>query len=132
MAFPPAILRANRPDPTHREPAPDADQSPWALLTRHARCVDAGLDPDHWFPVSAEEGKARQEAAEAIAICDSCLVRSLCLGLSLRYWDIGQHGVWGGLVATERARLRRRITPDHNGCGGAPAQATVVESERCR
>jgi hypothetical protein len=31
-----------------------------------------------------------------------------CLALSLRHWDIGQHGVWGGLVAAERAALRRR------------------------
>lgn len=23
--------------------------------------------------------------------------------LSLRYWDIGQHGVWGGLIPAERA-----------------------------
>jgi hypothetical protein len=94
MASPPAILRANRRDPTHRAPYPCADQSPWALLTRHARCAGAGLDPDQWFPASAEEGKARQEAAEAIAICNSCLVRAPCLALSLRYWDIGQHGVW--------------------------------------
>ena len=82
MASTPAILRANRPDPTHRAPDPRADQSSWALLIRHARCAGAGLDPDQWFPVSAEEGKARQEAAEAIAICNSCLVRARCLALS--------------------------------------------------
>jgi len=29
--------------------------------------------------------------------------------MSLRYWDIGQHGVWGGLVSAERATLRNRI-----------------------
>src|SRR5216683_4742939 len=33
------------------------------------------------------------------------------LALSLRHWDIGQHGVWGGLVAAERAALRRRRHP---------------------
>jgi hypothetical protein len=26
--------------------------------------------------------------------------------LSLRHWDIGQHGVWGGLVPAERGALR--------------------------
>jgi hypothetical protein len=31
---------------------------------------------------------------------------TLCL--SLRRWTIGQHGVWGGLVAADRAALRRR------------------------
>jgi hypothetical protein len=36
-------------------------------------------------------------------------VRGHCLTLSLQHWDIGQHGVWGGLVAADRARLRRRV-----------------------
>ncbi len=49
---------------------------------------------------------ARQEAAAAIAVCSTCLVRGQCLALALRHWDIGQHGVWGGLVAADRAQLR--------------------------
>jgi Transcription factor WhiB len=85
-----------------------ADQVSWARVIRHAQCADAGLDPDQWFPVSAEAAKARQEAAAAIAICTTCLVRARCLALSLRHWDVGQYGVWGGLVAAERAQLRRR------------------------
>ena len=76
-------------------PGSSADQPSWAGLIRHARCADAGLDPDQWFPVSTEAAKARHEAAAAIAICGSCLVRAGCLALSLRHWDIGQHGVWG-------------------------------------
>jgi hypothetical protein len=36
-------------------------------------------------------------------------VRAECLALSLRHWEIGQHGVWGGLVAAERAALRCRM-----------------------
>jgi hypothetical protein len=43
-----------------------------------------------------------------IAVCMACPVRALCLELSLRYWDVGQHGVWGGLVPAERTRLRHR------------------------
>jgi hypothetical protein len=39
-------------------------------------------------------------------VCTTCLVRAECLELSLRHWDIGQHGVWGGLVAAERAAWR--------------------------
>jgi hypothetical protein len=85
------------------------DQASWARVIRNARCADASLDADQWFPVSAEAGKARQEAAAAIAVCSTCMVRAQCLALSLRHWDIGQHGVWGGLVAAERAALRRRI-----------------------
>ena len=80
----------------------------WALVIRHARCSDSGLDPDQWFPVSADTGRARLEAAAAIAICATCPVRGQCLTLSLRHWDIGQHGVWGGLIAADRALLRRR------------------------
>ena len=86
-----------------------AVQVSWAQVIRNARCADASLDADQWFPVSAEAGKARHEAAAAIAVCSTCLVRAQCLALSLRHWDIGQHGVWGGLVAAERAALRRRI-----------------------
>jgi hypothetical protein len=85
------------------------DPALWVLVIRHARCADDGTDPDQWFPLSADPGRARQEAAAAIAICTACPVRSHCLTLSLRHWDIGQHGVWGGLVAADRARLRRRL-----------------------
>ena len=77
-----------------------------ALVIRHARCSDGSLDPDQWFPVSADPGRARQEAAAAIAICATCPVRGHCLTVSLQHGDIGQHGVRGGLVAAGRARLR--------------------------
>jgi hypothetical protein len=79
-----------------------------ARVARQARCADSGLDPDQWYPVSTEPAQARHEAAAAIAVCTSCPVRAQCLELSLRHWDIGQHGIWGGLVATERAHLLRR------------------------
>ena len=88
-----------------------ADQALWLRVIRYARCADASLDADQWFPISAEAGKARQEAAAAIAICATCSVRAQCLALSLRHWDIGQHGVWGGLVPADRAALRRRKHP---------------------
>jgi WhiB family transcriptional regulator, redox-sensing transcriptional regulator len=87
---------------------PSADRALWARVIRHAGCAGSSLDPDQWFPVSMEVGKARQEAAAAIAVCTTCLVRAECLALSLRHRDIGQHGVWGGLVAAERAALPRR------------------------
>jgi hypothetical protein len=87
----------------------------WARVIRQARCANSGLDPDEWFPVSIEPAQARHEAAAAIAVCTICLVRAQCLELSLRHWDIGQHGVWGGLVAADRARLRHRLLGDHRG-----------------
>jgi transcription factor WhiB len=95
-----------------RMPGRRAEPASWALLTRYAQCSDSGLDPDQWFPVSADPGRARQEAAAAIAICATCPVRGHCLALSLRHWDIGQHGVWGGLIAADRARLRHRALAD--------------------
>jgi hypothetical protein len=96
-------------------PGPLTNQALWALVVRNARCADGRLDPDEWFPVSAGTGKARQEAAAAIAVCTACRVRGECLALSLRHWDIGQHGVWGGLVAADRAQLRRRLAVGHTG-----------------
>jgi hypothetical protein len=44
-----------------------ADQASWIRVIRHARCADASLDPDQWFPISADAGKARQEAAVSSA-----------------------------------------------------------------
>jgi hypothetical protein len=95
--------------PRGREPsAQPADRALWARVARKARCADGRLHPDEWFPVSSQAKTARREAAGAIAICTACPVRDQCLELSLRLWDIGQHGVWGGLIAAERAALRRR------------------------
>ena len=96
----------------------------------HAGCADAGVDPDEWFPVSVEAGRARREAAAAIAVCDGCVVRAECLALSLRHWDVGRHGVWGGLVAAERAELRRRIAAGRGGGGGAVAGVVVTVPAR--
>jgi hypothetical protein len=64
------------------------------------------------FHLAAGPAQARQEAAAAIAICTTCPVRGHCLTLSLQHWDIGQHGVWGGLIAADRARFRRRMAAD--------------------
>jgi hypothetical protein len=89
-------------------PAQLTDRALAAEVTGKARCADGTVDPDEWFPVSTEAEAARREAAGAIAVCTACPVRGACLELSLRYWTIGQHGVWGGLVAADRATLRRR------------------------
>ena len=94
---------------------PLTDPGLWAQVARYAGCADSSLDPDEWFPVSIEPALARREAAAAIAVCTRCQVRTQCLALSLRHWDIGQHGIWGGLVATDRAHLRRRWLAGHRG-----------------
>ena len=87
---------------------PCTDRALWMRVIRYARCAGSSLDPDRWFPVSVEIDRARREAAAAITVCTTCLVRAECLTLSLRHWDIGQHGIWGGLVAAERAALPHR------------------------
>ena len=97
-----------------------------ARVARRAWCADSGLDPDEWFPVSIEPARARHEAAAAIAVCTSCPVRAQCLELSLRHWDVGQHGVWGGLVATDRAHLRRQWPGDHRGRRGTAVSGMIV------
>src|SRR5262249_54404435 len=113
-------LLSHRPAPAPRSPAISHDylatsapglftaDAPGTQRATAARCADSGLDPDEWFPVSAAADMARQEAAAAIAVCMACPVRVQCLALSLRHWDTGRHGVWGGLVAADRAQLRRR------------------------
>ena len=104
----PAVNRATGELPYPAVASPVTDQALWARVISHARCTGSSLDPDQWFPVSVEIDKARREAAAAITVCTACVVRAECLVLSLRHWDIGQHGVWGGLVAAERAALPRR------------------------
>jgi WhiB family redox-sensing transcriptional regulator len=88
---------------------PFPDQFLWVQVIRHASCATSRLDPEDWFPVSVEIGKARHEAAAAIAVCTTCPVRAQCLTLALRHWDIGQHGVWGGMVPAERMAVRRSL-----------------------
>jgi WhiB family redox-sensing transcriptional regulator len=75
-------------------------------VTANARCARSGIDPELWFPISTNINEARCEAAPAIAICTGCPVKAPCLEVSLRYWSIGQHGVWGGTLPDERRQLR--------------------------
>jgi len=123
-------MASNLPVPV---PGPVTDYGLWAQVVRYARCADSGLDPDGWFPVSIEPTTARHEAAAAIAVCSTCLVRVQCLALSLQHWDVGQHGIWGGLVTADRARLRHLLLTGHGrrrrravaGGGGMAAMSSV-------
>jgi WhiB family transcriptional regulator, redox-sensing transcriptional regulator len=62
-----------------------------------------GVDSDIFFPASEDEGAS--EAAKAI--CEQCPVREACLQYALATNQAA--GVWGGLDAGERRRMRRRI-----------------------
>jgi WhiB family transcriptional regulator, redox-sensing transcriptional regulator len=65
----------------------------WRLA---AACRSA--DPELFFPLSGS-GKAREEIAEAKAICAGCPVRRQCLEFALR---TRPQGIWGGLTELER------------------------------
>jgi len=87
------------------------DRGLWPFVLARAACSNSRLNPDDWCPVSVPVAAARREAAAAIAVCAACPVRGECLELALRNWGIGQFGVWGGTVPTEREKLRaRRVT----------------------
>ena len=79
-----------------------------ALVYGQAQCGRCLIDPDEWFPVAKDTAKAREEASDAIAVCNSCPVRAQCLELSFRHNPgFGAHGVWGGLVESERHPRRQ-------------------------
>lgn len=71
----------------------------WSL----AACQSA--DPELFFPIS-RSGPAGAQIARAKAICAQCVVRDDCLRYALAADPM--HGVWGGMSAEERRRLRRR------------------------
>jgi len=92
-----------------------------------AGCAGTALDPDEWYPIAAKAGRARAEAARALAVCTACPVRAECLELSLRTWSgAGQHGIWGGLVEADRNSLRREWLR------GAPVTALLARLGQAR
>ncbi|GAA4869780.1 WhiB family transcriptional regulator [Kitasatospora terrestris] len=72
-----------------------------------------GVDPDLFFAEpDGDDTEADAAAAEfatrrAKAVCASCLVKDRCLALALKRGE--PHGVFGGLTADERARLRKKM-----------------------
>lgn len=63
----------------------------------------SGVESDLFFPAS-EEASAAQAAK---AICGECPVREACLQYALVTNQAA--GVWGGLDAADRRRMRRRL-----------------------
>ncbi|WP_323098116.1 WhiB family transcriptional regulator [Intrasporangium sp. YIM S08009] len=60
-------------------------------------------DPELWFADTSRRVKAR-----AALICGSCPVRRQCLAWALVFDE--EYGVWGGLDATGRLPLQRRLS----------------------
>lgn len=72
-------------------------------------------DPDLWYPegepsagrpTRAEHQRKVERALTAIAICQSCPVRTDCLTEGMKEENI-EYGIWGGLLAGERIKLAR-------------------------
>ena len=97
------------PHPVRYEPGELSSSDLARLVYQYGQCASSRIDPDQWFPVAQDVAKAREEAADAIAVCVACPVRAQCLEYSLRHGsEFGAYGVWGGLVESERHSLRRR------------------------
>jgi len=60
-----------------------------------------GVDPSVFYPEDDED-----EAVEAKAICEKCVVRETCLEQAIVLRE--KIGVWGGYTARERRRLIRQ------------------------
>jgi WhiB family redox-sensing transcriptional regulator len=105
------VLTTARPhlDLVRREPGGLTEGELAGRVYQQARCAVSRIDPDQWFPVAMDVIRARDQAADAIAVCAACPVRADCLEFALRHGSgLGAHGVWGGLVEGERLSLRRR------------------------
>ena len=80
-----------------------------AIVTSPLAGCFGSTNPDDWFPVAARADRARVEAAGALRLCAACPVRAHCLELSMRVWHAGgKHGIWGGLMSTDRVRAHRQ------------------------
>ncbi len=63
-----------------------------------------GINSEIFFPASEDD---EASIAQAKAVCAECPVREACLQYSLATNQAA--GVWGGLDAGDRRRMRRRI-----------------------
>lgn len=80
---------------------------PGSEFAANAACTDE--DPELFFPISGDD---TERIAAAKVVCESCPIRAACLQFALRTGE--DHGIWGGLTAGERRRVRvlRRDTDE--------------------
>lgn len=96
------ILNAGMRRATTNAVSVPASTSSWQ---RHGAC--RGEDPDLFFPTGGR-AEVRKQSGEAQRVCFQCPVMQQCLNWAL---ETGQDtGVWGGLSAEDRRRMRRGKT----------------------
>jgi len=76
------------------------------------RALCQQTDPEAFFP---EKGRSPREAKR---ICARCEVTTECLAYALGHDE--RFGVWGGLSAGERRKLKRRVAVPAEIPGGNP------------
>ena len=87
-----------------------------ALVTSQAMCARSGVDTEQRYPVSVTAPAARLRRRRQSPFAPYAWPGCIALIMSLRYWTVGQHGVWGGTVPAERAELRRRRVDREESC----------------
>lgn len=83
-----------------------ADSRTWQWQNE-AACAGLPLELFFGRPHEREPERGLREQ-RAIAVCNSCPVRTTCLTVALQEQPIGQHGVQGGMTAKQRIKERRK------------------------
>lgn len=77
-------------------------------VEEEARALCTQVDPELFFEVAGGNPVTKRERAErAKALCRTCDIQPRCLEVALANDE--PNGIWGGLDARERARLRREV-----------------------
>lgn len=82
----------------NQEPA-DAPENTEALCAQFA-FGDIIINPDWWFEPVFQGGH------DAIKICNECPLKAQCAEYAITQGE--EYGIWGGLTADDRKRLRKR------------------------
>ena len=81
-----------------------------------ARAACLGQSSDIFFPEVGnhdDHERADELRREALAICASCPVITECRDYAVRMGSNLPYGIWGGLTARDRRRMRRLRTDAH-------------------
>ena len=74
-------------------------------IREHGEPPCATTDPELYYPPKGLQ--ASVEIRMAKMLCERCPVKSECLTYAVTAGEI--YGIWGGLTANERSRMRRKV-----------------------